>query len=269
MSKSRERAEGFVGNVLEHTRDYVQGLLGENARLRKLVATYETELSRNQEEKLKLHERMLELREEVESYRADQARLQRQLQEIEQENEAFADQFLDIEEQNASLANLYVASYRLHGDLEREKVLEAILEIIINLVGSEEVAVLELDPESQELVVAATFGLDWPIGSHRTANKGLIASSLRSGELWCALRGEGEGEVPTGDEAHLSCCIPLKVGSRVIGAIAIFRLLQQKEGYDETDLALFDLLATHAAVALYSGSLEARLAAGVEARVSG
>lgn len=258
-----------MGNVLEHTREYVQGLLNENARLRKLVATYESEANRTLEEKLKLQGRVLEMREELESHRTEQTQLQRRLIEIEQENEAFADQFLSIEEQNASLANLYVASYRLHGTLDREEILEAILEIIVNLVGSEEVGILELDGETQELVVSATFGLDWPVGSRRSANEGLIARSVRSGEIWT--HADHEGEKITGDEAHLSCCIPLVVNERVTGAIAIFRLLQQKDDYDEVDMALFDLLATHAAVALYSGGLEARgeEAAAARERVAG
>ncbi len=258
MSKERDRAEGFVGSVLEHTRDYVQNLLGENVRLRKLVATFESEMNRNQEEKLKLQERLLDLREQVDAFKMEQSTLQRQLIDIERENSRFTDQFLNIEEQNASLANLYVASYRLHATLDRDEILQAILEIIINLVGSEEVAILELDAKTQQLEVSATFGLEWPVGSHRSANQGFIASSVRSGERWFA--SSEATEQPTGDEAHLSCCIPLAVDEKVTGVIAIFRLLQQKDDYDDVDRALFDLLATHAAVALYSGGLEAKVA---------
>jgi hypothetical protein len=47
----------------------------------------------------------------------------------------------------------------------------------------------------------------------------------------------------------------------VTGAIAIYRLLPQKSGFEEVDRELFELLATHAATALYCTSLHARLQA--------
>ena len=50
---------------------------------------------------------------------------------------------------------------------------------------------------------------------------------------------------------------------RVTGAIAIFRLLPQKTGFEEVDRELFELLATHAATALYCTALHARLGAQV------
>ncbi len=50
----------------------------------------------------------------------------------------------------------------------------------------------------------------------------------------------------------LTACVPLVLDDKVIGAIAVFRLLDQKESKLTTlDFELFDLLATHAASALY------------------
>jgi GAF domain-containing protein len=46
----------------------------------------------------------------------------------------------------------------------------------------------------------------------------------------------------------------------VTGAIAIFRLLPQKVGLEEVDRELFELLATHAATALYCTQLHEQLA---------
>jgi hypothetical protein len=50
----------------------------------------------------------------------------------------------------------------------------------------------------------------------------------------------------------------LKLDGRVTGALALFRLLPHKGGYQPLDNELFDLLATQAAVALYCTSLTAR-----------
>ena len=43
----------------------------------------------------------------------------------------------------------------------------------------------------------------------------------------------------------------MKLEDRVTGAIALFRLLPQKTALEAVDRELFDLLATHAAMALY------------------
>src|ERR1051326_6404126 len=63
------------------------------------------------------------------------------LEEIQRLNHTLADfssRYIDVEQQNTNLANLYVATYQLHGTLDRDRVLAAIKEVIINLIGSEE-----------------------------------------------------------------------------------------------------------------------------------
>jgi hypothetical protein len=53
----------------------------------------------------------------------------------------------------------------------------------------------------------------------------------------------------------------LVLDGKVTGAIAIYRLLPQKAGVEELDRELFDLLANHAATALYCTALHAKHAA--------
>ncbi len=50
-------------------------------------------------------------------------------------------------------------------------------------------------------------------------------------------------------------CIPLRIEERPIGAIAIYRLLQQKDGFTPLDHELFTLLAGHAATAIFAARL--------------
>jgi GAF domain-containing protein len=49
----------------------------------------------------------------------------------------------------------------------------------------------------------------------------------------------------------------VKIQDRLIGVISIYRLLRQKDGFTSIDFKLFDLLAGHAATALYSSRLYA------------
>ena len=49
--------------------------------------------------------------------------------------------------------------------------------------------------------------------------------------------------------------IPLQIQKRPIGAIAIFSLLQQKDGFSALDHELFNVLGGHAATAIFAARL--------------
>jgi len=189
-------------------------------------------------------------REYVQSLLDENRRLHDLLSEIQDESRKASERYVEVEQQNTNLANLYVASYQLHGTLDRERILESMKEIIINLIGSEELAIWEVDEAREELKLAASFGLDetpWqtiPLDS----NSGLVGVVTVSGERYVA----GQSPLtPEGRDAGLLACIPLKLDDKVIGAIGIFSLLSQKQGLEPVDFELFDLLATHGATALY------------------
>ena len=177
-------------------------------------------------------------------------RLRERLSEAEEQRRDFAARYVEVEQQNTNLANLYVASYQLTGTLERERVLASIKEIVINLIGSEELAIWEADADGGALLLRDSFGIDeqrW----RRVAldvNSGVIGLCCVAGARFIV----GESEIaPVGQEETLSACIPLRLDDVVIGAIGVFRLLPQKSGFEPIDLELFDLLASHAASALY------------------
>jgi len=189
-------------------------------------------------------------REYVQSLLDENRRLHELLSEIQEESRRASERYVEVEQQNTNLANLYVASYQLHGTLDRGRVLASIQEIIINLIGSEELAIWELDDEREALTLAASFGVDearW----HTIAldsEAGVIGLVTVTGERFIA----GQSPLqPTAHEAGLTACIPLKLDDRVIGAIGIFSLLAQKEALQPVDFEMFDLLASHAATALY------------------
>jgi nitrate/nitrite-specific signal transduction histidine kinase len=189
-------------------------------------------------------------REYVQSLLDENNRLHELLSEIQEDRRRASARYVEVEQQNTNLANLYVASYQLHGTLDRRRVLDSIQEIVINLIGSEELAIWELNAEREELTLAASFGIDsatWgaiPLDSQ----SGVIGLAAVTGERFVA----GQSPIePTGNEKGLTACIPLKLDDRVVGAIGIFKLLAQKEGLEPVDFELFDLLASHAATALY------------------
>jgi GAF domain-containing protein len=148
-----------------------------------------------------------------------------------------------------------VASYRLHGTLDRKEVVDAIQEIIANLIGSEEACLFEAHAASGALELAACFGVTAESARAMPAACAPIAEAVKSGEIFVTEVQHRQGSAL---EDRLTACVPLKLDGRVTGAIAIFQLLPQKSAIEDVDRELFDLLATHAATALYCTSLHAR-----------
>jgi regulator of replication initiation timing len=220
MKTTNDGQRPFVEKASSDMREYVQSLLDENQRLSKLAAELQLALSQ---------------RESIE------AMLKQQVAAIEEESRRYSERYLEVEQQNTNLANLYVASYQLNGTLDRERVLQAVKEIIINLIGCEELAIWELNEELGALVLAGSFGIDHGRWASVGLGSGLVGKAAQSGERFIAEPGSTE----------LTACIPLKLDERVIGVIGIFTLLQQKQGLEPVDFELFDLLASHAATSLY------------------
>jgi GAF domain-containing protein len=130
-------------------------------------------------------------------------------------------------------------------------VLEVIQEILANLVGTEETAVFERDDHAGSLRLISSNGIEAQAFARVAVGEGIIGTVVASGETWIV----GDSAPGVGREAQLTACVPLKLEERVTGAICIFRLLPQKSGLEPCDRELFDLLATHAATALYCSEL--------------
>jgi nitrate/nitrite-specific signal transduction histidine kinase len=176
----------------------------------------------------------------------------RENERLRHENEELTTRYLEIEQQNTNLANLYVASYQLHSTLEFREVIKTVEEIIINLVGAEVFAILLYDESSGRLQSIAWEGSDILPGV------GDISVALGDGMIGAAaLTGENH-YLPEGTESTIDqplAALPLKIKEAVIGEIVIYRLLQHKEYFSALDYELFSLLAFHAATAIFSSKL--------------
>ena len=164
----------------------------------------------------------------------------------------FVQRYIDVEEQNNNLANLYVASYQLHSTLDYEEVLQIILEIIINLIGGEVFAIYLLDEKTKTLNPEASEGVSLSEIPHVPLGEGIIGQSVVANESYF-------NDNPAEDLHELYTdplvCIPLTIKEDVIGTIVLFRLLQQKITFAPLDFELFTLLAGHAATAIFSSRL--------------
>lgn len=171
--------------------------------------------------------------------------------ELETENQTLRSQIESMktaaEEQMANMASLYIAVNSLHAALDRTSVLASVQDVVTTLIGSEEMAIFETDPEHRRLKLLASQGIEPGHYQQVHLGQGLIGKAATTGEA--VIRQDGASAEAEGDEA-ITACIPMKIGTRVLGVIAIFRLLPHKGGLNSVDLDLLDLLSTHAAVAL-------------------
>lgn len=153
----------------------------------------------------------------------------------------------ELSDQNTSLVQLTVASQLLAAALERDDVLAAIEEVVVNMIGSEEMAIFDLDSDGESLTVARLRGLE-PSSPRLTLATGALRHTMLTGKTLVASARRGALERDGG----LTAAVPLKIDRQVTGVVAIFRLLEQKPGLDPTDHELFDVLSRQAAMALYS-----------------
>jgi nitrate/nitrite-specific signal transduction histidine kinase len=244
FSKSEDLLE-----MIRKGRAFTEDLMCENERLRYRIVQIETE-------KIDLSDALTR---EVELLQTENVRmsqklefLDRRFKEVEAENKDFAQRYVEVEEHNESLANLYVASYRLHSTLDPGEVIECIKEILMNMVGSEEFGLFVVDDETKELALAGYEGEIARTFEHRR---------LRIGEgMEGAVAESGKMLLPNGNEVSkdICVCVPLRIKDKVVGVIAMYRLLPHKKRLTNLDFKLLELLAGHAATALVSSKLYAQ-----------
>jgi nitrate/nitrite-specific signal transduction histidine kinase len=243
-----ERASEFLA-MFRRGAEFTRELVEENARLRRRLLEVEqrqNDAAQDPKEWDRLRE---ELVERIEGFETERQDALERLQALEEENRSFAERFLQIEEENNNLANLYVASYQLHSTLDLQEVLRIVVEIVINLVGAEVLCVYALDERTNQLEPVAAEGRERSSFRAEPLGTGSIGGAAAQGEI--AYRenvASAEGDEPL-------VCIPLCVGDKPIGAIALFGLLVQKERFTPLDHELFTLLGGHAATAMLAAQL--------------
>lgn len=243
------RADEFL-QMFKKGAEFTQDLLRENERLRYRVFQLEEELRSGSVAAAFAEENRL-LAARVEELEREKEEIHGRIRRIEAENDDFATRYVEIEEENNNLANLYIASYQLHSTLDFRDVLRIITEIIINLIGAEEFAVMLLDEKTGVLSTVVAEGMtevDLPPVRLGEGLVGTVASTGESHFIEDPARYERDPDRPM-------VCIPLKIKDHVIGVIVIYRLLVQKRSFAQVDYELFTLLAGHAATAIFSSRL--------------
>ncbi len=246
--KLKEKQE-YIIRVFDQTKQFTEGLIKENDKLRATLS----KLKKQVNEKVDLgglKDKLSATEAENAALKQQLAQLKENLHEIEEENREFAENYVKIEQQSNSLASLYVASYRLHSTLIFSQVLDIVKEIVINLIGSECFGVYLADKENRLLLVAHEGLEDSEKHGVIQAGEGTVGNAFAKGEDYRL-----EDLSKKTDVENPITCVCLKIHDECIGVIAIYKLLGHKDKLEALDFELCELLASHAATAIYSSQL--------------
>ncbi len=179
-------------------------------------------------------------------------RLLARVVELEEENQDFVQQLIEIEQVNNNLTNLYIASTKLHAELDHDRVVSIIKEVVINFVGAEKFALLMYDDNRSMLDYETGEGFiaeEFPAFS---ADNGVWKDVVQKGESFYR---DGSFVAGSDDLMVPLAAIPLLIHDQCMGVLAIYHLFVQKEKFEQVDYQLFSMMAEHAATALFSSSL--------------
>lgn len=261
--KANERSD-FVRRIFDEGARYMDQLVEENEKLRlELARERDKTRAASPEELSRLRTQLALAQEDSASAHRQLESLREEIERISTENREFAEVCVRLQEQQAALSSLYTASYELHSSLELQGVLESLMEIIINLLGSESFAIYLADEKQRSL--RAMLEVDLPPLAPRTLEigHGVVGKAALSGERFIEPKQEDAGTPRV--------LVPLRVHDQPVGVLAIHGLLPQKQGIlSELDRELLRLVSAQAATALHGAMLyakEARRAATFEGLV--
>ena len=146
----------------------------------------------------------------------------------------------------------------LSGELELERLLEALLQRAVRLLGVTGGELAIFDEEREELVIVAghEMGAD-AVGTRMEVGEGAMGHVARTQEPLVIpdyQEWTGRSEQYTQDTVQSVVAAPLMIGSRLVGVIAAVHA-DPGHAFDEEDLRLLELFAPHAAVAIENAHL--------------
>lgn len=154
---------------------------------------------------------------------------------------------VEAEHQLGRLMNLYVATFQLHATLDPTEVQATIAEIAVDLLGAERFALLLREDGALECEIALGRDLgDDPSGLYVAdryeGGDPLVDAALQDGILRM-------GSDPT---SEVVAAVPLRVQDAIVGVLVVLKLFDHKSMLKAEDRDLLDLLAAHAASALFA-----------------
>lgn len=163
------------------------------------------------------------------------------------DREELTARLVEAEHQLGRLMNLYVATFQLHATLDPTEVQATIAEIAVDLLGAERFALLLREDGNLECEVALSRGLEQDgsglyTGDQYAGGDPLIDAALEDGVL----------RMGPDEFSEVVAAVPLRVQDAIVGVLVVLKLFDHKSILRAEDRDLLDLLAAHAASALFA-----------------
>jgi hypothetical protein len=153
------------------------------------------------------------------------------------------------DQRHAAWAKLYAASRRLSEAARENKAGEALIEICSNLLGCEELALIQIERDSNTVSVIHETGVTPVLRAALAAHAENIAAEISQGRV--RIPGEHGWDATGVGLTGLSALVPLWENRETQGAIVFFNLLPQRQGFDSDDRELLQLLSVYAGPSLF------------------
>lgn len=247
-SLHNERDE-FIATFFRKGAQLTQELVAENERLRTRLAAVEQENAALLLQ-VRSDEAIRELLQKIEQLEREKDQLTSRFHEAEARSSEYAMTFAEIESELSNLASLYVASKQLHPATQVRTVVQHIREMLEQLVGARSYAIYFVSDDVTRLVPISVRGIA-PDAARLQAGQGAVARVFSSGiSEVCE-----DNDLPNRTLEEPAACVPLRLGERVVGVIALVATFEQKTRFLPVDYEFFKLLAAHAASAIVSARL--------------
>jgi signal transduction histidine kinase len=164
----------------------------------------------------------------------------------------------DLRRHNEYLAAWYATTSDISTELELSKLLQAVIERAVMLLGASEGELAIFDQEKQELQVVISHGLKQDYTGNRLSlgegAMGMVAETQQPLIIEDYNKWEGRSHKYASDNIHATLAAPLMVSGRLVGAISISDtdLVRQ---FVHDDVILLNLFASQAAIAIENARL--------------
>jgi nitrate/nitrite-specific signal transduction histidine kinase len=247
----KEEREAFVRQFLRRGFEVTEEVLAESRTLRQQLGQL-----REENAILRSHlastDAIRDLVRKIDHLEGERRELLTRGAELEDSTKKSEERTNEVEQELHDLANLYIASSHLHATLSVRGVVRHMRELLQQLLGAERYAVYLLR-ENDIATVLVQEGLD--DAPEVVVGEGAIGQAIAAGKSRIV---EGSPQ-PAGTLESPLAVVPLRVRERVLGAIVVVSVFEQKERWAAVDHELLDLMGAQAGIALVSARLFANV----------
>jgi hypothetical protein len=249
----QRQRDSFVHTFFKRGAEFTDELLRENERIRHQLVELESDNAKLRAQ-LASDEAIRDLLRTVEQLEREKKTLLGHIRETEALSSRVSARQQEMEDELASLAHLYVATYQLHSTLRLPRVVKHLKDLLQQLVGARDSAFYMATPERDALVRIAFDGL--PLGAERIP----VGPGDGAGDPLETAYLTGVARIETGALAGASleqpaAVVPMHFDSQVVGVLVVYRVFEQKDRFVPVDFELFKLLGAHGATALAASLL--------------